>query len=112
MRCFFEVVGKTDLTEIQKTDVERWLLYLKETESRRGGKRAPAFIGSCYRAVQTFFNWAIAEDLIPKSPMATIKKPKTPKVIKPFLSDQQFQKLLSVCNPKDYRGIRNRAGAS
>ncbi|MFC2000053.1 tyrosine-type recombinase/integrase [Chloroflexota bacterium] len=112
LRAFFVVAGKADLRDVHKADIERWFLHLMETDSRRGGKRSPSYIVSCYRDLHAFFNWAFEEEIISMSPMKTIKKPKTPKVIKPFLSDQQFQKLLSVCNPKDYRGIRNRAWLS
>jgi len=89
--------------KIEKSDVELYILSLKNKNC------SPHYIESCYRAINTFFIWLVNEGYLTQSPMKNMKKPKKPKYAKEFITEQQFQALLSVCPSRDYRGIRNRA---
>lgn len=99
----FLVFAKKPLTQIERSDVDLYLLSLREK------KLSPHYVESCYRSLRAFFNWLVDEDMLPQSPMRNIKRPKTPKFTKEFLSEAQYLRLLAVCPIKDYQGIRNRA---
>lgn len=91
------------IDQIEKSDIELYILSLQ----KKG--LSPHYIESCYRAIRTFFGWLVEEEIITRSPLKNIKRPKTPKFAKEFLTESQYLRLLSVCPSKDYRGIRNRA---
>ena len=100
---------KKDPAAITKTDIELWLLHMKEGETKRGGKRSPFYVRSTYAAIRAFFNWMVSEGHIQKSPLANIKVPKVPRYEKDFLSDEDFHKLLSMCPVHTFAGVRDRA---
>ncbi|MDM7913433.1 MAG: tyrosine-type recombinase/integrase, partial [Methanotrichaceae archaeon] len=106
--CMMRFVGKDPLA-ITKADIEFWLLHLRESESRRGGKRSAHFIRSNFNAVRPFFNWLVAEGHLDKSPVANMKPPKVPKYEKEFLSEEEFHRLLSLCSNHTFVGLRDRA---
>lgn len=100
---------KKDPATITKTDIEFWLLHMKEGERRHGGKRSPHYVRSTYAAVRAFFNWMVSEGHIAKSPLANVKVPKVPRYEKDFLSEQEFHKLLGMCPHHTLAGARDRA---
>lgn len=59
--------------------------------------------------MRAFFNWAVAEELIARSPMRNMKPPILPKKGKPFLTESQRDRLLAVCPANTFIGDRNRA---
>lgn len=101
-------IGK-EPADITKTDVEFWLLHMKEGESKRGGRRSPFFVRSSFGSVRVFFNWLVAEGYIPRSPLYGIKVPKVPRYEKEFLAEEDFRKLLNLCPHGTFAGIRDRA---
>ena len=101
-------IGK-DPTEITKTDMEFWLLHMKEGESRRGGRRSPHYVRSSYGAIRVFFNWLVVEGHMTKNPLGNIKVPKVPRYEKDFLSTEEFHKLLSMCALSTFAGVRDKA---
>lgn len=90
-------------SDIERVDIEHFLLHLKEKGC------APAYIHTNYRSLHAFFEWCVDEEIIPRSPMRKMKPPKIPKIAKPFLSEEQFQKLLYLCPPGYFIGARERA---
>lgn len=101
--AFFEFVGAIAPTQVTKSDLELYLLHLRDTGV------SPHYIQSCYRSIHVFLSWLVAEEIIEKSPMNGMRSPKVPKFAKPFLSEEDYKKLLALCHPKDYRGARSRA---
>ena len=100
--AFLVCCGKA-VTEIERSDVERYLLSLKD----KG--RSPHYVRSNYRELRVFFSWLLLDGVIPKSPMKNIGCPKVPKYAKEFLPDRDFARLLSLCIVDDFRGARNAA---
>jgi integrase/recombinase XerD len=100
IRRFLSITGKP-VSEIKKADIELYLITLKDSGN------SPHYIRTIYRNLGVFFNWLVAEDLLPQSPMRTLKLPKVPKYDKEFLAESDFRKVLSLCPLSDYRGARN-----
>ena len=71
--------------------------------------RAPTTVNRAFGNIRAFFNWMVYEDYLTGSPCAKIKAPKVPQVIKPLISFEQFQHLLSLCPANTFAGARRRA---
>ena len=97
---FLWFAGKP-VKDIVRADVELYLLSIQERQC------SPHYVRSCYRNLNVFFSWLVAEEILDRSPMRNIPPPKVPRHSKEFLSREDFDKLLAVCNPHDFRGARN-----
>jgi integrase/recombinase XerC len=71
--------------------------------------RAPTTVNRGFGNIRAFFNWVVCEDYLAVSPCAKIKAPKVPQVIKPLISREQFEQILSLCPANTYTGVRRRA---
>ena len=71
--------------------------------------RAPATVNRAFGNLRTFFNWLVNEEYLAVSPCAKIKPPKVPQIIKPLISPEQFDHLLSLCPSSTFTGARRRA---
>jgi len=59
---------------------------------------------NCIRAIQRPFNWAVEEEIIPRSPIDKIKKPKaTARQVD--LTDAQFKKIIAAIKDEAFRDI-------
>ena len=84
-------LGKYDIDNINATTIRNFLGYLKDTTNRwdstntRANRAvSPTTVRSYYNGLSALFTWALREELIESSPMATVKKPRLPhKTIKP-----------------------------
>lgn len=76
--------GKTKLSDIKRADIQRKLESLKETPS----EQHHAFV-----TAKIFFNWAIQEELIQVSPLATMKLPRRLKTRERVLSDAEIKEV-------------------
>lgn len=95
--------GDISLPEVRRTHVEAYLLSFKKAG------RSPETVKTYYSSLRALFNWMIEESYIQESPMKHIKLPHTPKKGKPFLSDNEFRRLLDVCILDRLTGARNAA---
>jgi len=93
----------TRVQDADRSDIDRFLLRLRELG------RSPHYIHSHFRALRTFFNWCVAEEFVPHSPMRNMKPPKLPKKGKPFISEAERDRLLHLCPPSTFLGARNGA---
>jgi integrase/recombinase XerD len=50
-----------------------------------------------YASLSAFLNWAVREELIDKSPMKNIARPKVPRYIPDPFSEQEIRSLLTAC---------------
>ncbi len=100
---FLRAVGKPPL-EVTKLDVQNYLMVLLEDR-----KRSPAYVRSIHLCLSIFYKWLQADGLMDHSPMAGIPRPRAPRKGKPFLSQEDFDRLLAVCPTEDFRGARNAA---
>lgn len=57
-----------------------------------------------YASLSSFHNWAVREELIDKSPMKNIARPKVPRFIPDPFSEQEIRALLAAC-----KGMTNRS---
>ena len=71
--------------------------------------RAPTTVNRGFGNIRAFFNWMVQEDYLALSPCAKIKAPKVPQIIKPLISQEQFEGILSQCPANTYTGARRRA---
>lgn len=62
-----------------------------------------------YRALSSYFHWAVDEEIIPSSPLAKMHPPKVSVVPPPVLDKQQIQALLNACKGKDFADRRDMA---
>lgn len=69
----------------------------------------PATAHNRYRALHSFFKWAIEEGEIKTSPMANTKPPLLPETPPEVLSDADIQKLLRACEGKTLEDRRDTA---
>ena len=95
--------GPHSLQEIERTDIERYLLHLQQQAL------SPFYIHAHFRALRAFFNWCVTEEFLDRSPMRSMKAPRLPRLSKPFLSEAQRDALLVLCPRSTFVGARNAA---
>jgi len=96
--------SKKQVKDIDRNDVR---LYILSMEHR---KLSPFYIKSTYKCLLAFFNWLLAEGMLKESPMANLKAPRMPQRLgKGFISEREFQRLLAVCDTRNFRGYRSQA---
>ena len=68
-------------------------------------------VRGAFATLSAFFNWALQEGLIERSPAANIKRPKVAKTIVPVFTRDEMQALLKACDESDEESItaRNKA---
>jgi site-specific recombinase XerD len=72
-------------------------------------RTSPGNASQHFRSLRTFFNWAVDEEEMDRSPMRTMKPPVVPEVQVPVIPDDALKKLLGVCKGKDYESRRDTA---
>ena len=70
---------------------------LGHLEVMKGRGCAPATIHTRRRALHAWFGWMVDWEVLPANPVTKVKAPRLPKVRKPFLSEEAFNKLLDLC---------------
>ncbi len=99
---FYLELGPTNPAEVNADDVHLFILKLQESNN-------PQSVHDYYRTLKRFFNWLVEEDVIKISPMLKIKPPKVEqKIISPF-TPEHLRKLVKLCDPTTFCGLRNRA---
>lgn len=91
-----------DVTELTTDDLRRHvaasLIELKATT-----------VGIRFRALRAFYNWAVAEEIIERSPMARMTEPKITDEPPAVLDDADLRKLLKACEGKTFMDRRDMA---
>lgn len=59
---------------------------------------APRTIHGRYRSLSAFLNWAVREELIAKSPLSNIPRPKVPKYIPNPFTEAEVKRLIKACD--------------
>jgi integrase/recombinase XerC len=100
---FMSTTGIDSPEKINAVHIRLFFEHLRPTNK-------PISVAGYYRALTRFFNWLVNdEEILNVSPMKKIKSPKVEKkVIRPFSTDE-INKLLMVCDTKNFMGLRNRA---
>lgn len=98
-----EVGIPTEASAIKREHIEAFLEHLME----RG--RKPATVNNRYRGLVALFSWLVDEGEITKSPMERMRPPHVPEEPVEVLGDEPMQKLLKVCDGKDFEHRRDLA---
>ncbi len=69
----------------------------------------PATASVRYRALQTFFRWAVAEGELEASPMATMRPPQVPETPPNVYTDDEIRRLLAACEGRAFEDRRDMA---
>src|SRR5947207_81343 len=80
----------TAVGSVRREDLEAFLVDLQEN-----AKASTALVR--YGAIQQFFKWALSDDLIVRSPMEKMRRPKVPEEPVEIVREEQLAKLLRAC---------------
>jgi site-specific recombinase XerD len=69
----------------------------------------PATASVHYRALQTFFRWAVTEGELEASPMATMRPPHVPETAPNVYTDDEIRRLLAACEGRAFEDRRDMA---
>lgn len=106
LRRFAAFVEDPAIDELHADDVRRFLVAVKQG---RSGAVSDSYVESHRRALATMFAFAVGEEILERSPMATVAKYRVEqKEIVPMTPDE-IERLMATQNPRARLGIRNRA---
>jgi site-specific recombinase XerD len=93
------------LTGMTRERITAFIIALRETYGF-----AAASAETRFRHLRRFYNFALDEQVIDRSPMARMKQPKLPVTLTPVLADAQLAALLeAAAADKSYAGLRDHA---
>jgi site-specific recombinase XerD len=93
----------SEIDQIDRATVESYLAAMLD----RGASGATA--ARDYRYLRVFFEWAITDDCIERSPMERMSPPKSEEKITPIPDDALIKQLLGTCSSKEFIDIRDDA---
>jgi integrase len=91
-------IGRLPLHRLSATHIDRALAGYIATGA------AASSVDRAYRTLRTMLNVAVERDLIVKSPMRTVKRPKVPRKEMRFLSADELERLAAAIDPR-YRSL-------
>lgn len=91
-----------DLMELKQTDVEDYL-------GERLRTLAATTVAIRFRSLRAFYNWAVGEEIIDRSPMARLVETKVTDKPTPVLPDEDLITLLKTCGGKLFEDRRDTA---
>lgn len=75
----------------------------------KGRGLSPASVNTRYRNLRAWCNWMVKWGIIEVAPTKPMSPPKMPQRSKPFLSEQDFNSLLGLCDSSTLMGARRTA---
>ena len=122
LAVYADTEGWLSVRDITKPRLIKYLAYLKiwpRWNGRNGQGERPiseSYYEIHFRRIKTFFNWCLAEAYVDSNPLAGISKPKVSERVIPTVPDDEFRRLIRLCDPNLYRhradifrAYRNRA---
>ena len=119
LRNFLWFVKENNFPEIyglNAVHIRHFLWYLSNETHRWGDRTSNVKKPACqttvngyYRALNSFFNWLVKEQLVKENPMSGLKKPRPEKKVVQALTKQEIDRLFSVCNGRLIKDLRNKA---
>ncbi len=94
--------GGTDVMDLTKDDVEAYLLAVIAAHSS-------ATAANRFRSLRAFFNWAVDEEIIDRSPMRRMQQPTVTDVPPDVLTDDALRAPLRSCAGRDFDDRRDTA---
>lgn len=102
-RAFAAFLGTDrDLLTVSRRDVEAFIEHLLDT-------RSPSTAAVRYRSLQQLYRWALGEELITASPMATMRPPAIPEKPVPVIAETDLRALLKACEGTGFTERRDMA---
>jgi len=95
LKFFVEFCGDVELDKINQNTIQRYLLNRVTISAHTANKNL--------RYLKTFFKYAIDNNYIDENPCNRIKKYRNPEKLPLFLTNEDFEKLLSVTASEDLR---------
>lgn len=92
-----EWVDGDDLMTIPTADIEDYIGYLLE-------HFADTTAGSRFRNLRAFYNWAVRDEIIDRSPMSKLSEPSAELPVMPVIPDEDIRALLATCKPRAKAG--------
>ncbi len=94
--------GGADVTELTRDDVQAYLLAVLATFK-------PTTAANRFRSLRAFYNWAVDEEILDRSPMRRMSEPTVTDVPPAILTDDQLRALLRACAGRDFDDRRDTA---
>lgn len=92
LSLFTKWVGEsTPLHQLTATEIKRFFINLQDRNL------SSAYVHSHARAIRTFCNYCVRDELIEKSPFAKVKMPILAKKILPALTSDEVDAILDAC---------------
>lgn len=101
-RLFAAYLDDADLLEASTDDVRRFIGHLLQT-------RSASTAATRYRCLQQLYAWAVRDQLIETSPMATMRPPEVPETPVPVVGLDDLRTLLRACEGRDFLALRDTA---
>jgi integrase/recombinase XerD len=117
MRTYLEEECQITLVQdIDASELNGWLAYLRTTPGSRGKPRSERTIQTYARSARAFFHWLVRRELIARNPFDRVTFPKVGKPLIQTIDADEFERLLLACTPPHESGpiaerasVRNRA---
>ncbi len=87
------------ITELDRNDIRQYL------SDRTDSGLAAASVDACYRALNAFCNFCVAEGWLTVSPMSNIRRPRKDQKIPPAFSKDEIEHLLRNCDTSRDRAL-------
>lgn len=88
----FAAASEKSFRDVTTDDVRSYLIDYAGT-----GKASKVTVDNVRRVISSLFSWLEAEDYVLKSPVRRIKKIKSPRNVKPVISDEDMEKMRGGC---------------
>ena len=89
-----------DLNKLTSHHIRRYLVDLRDEREWK-----PASVQAAFRAIRAFVNFCHAEDLMPQNPVERVKAPKADLHVKPALTADEIQRLLTAARYQRDRAV-------
>lgn len=91
-----------DLDEIRREHIEAYIIDFRERTSAGSAHQH-------FRSLRAFFNWAVDEEELDRSPMRTMKAPQMGETLVPVIPADALKKLLAACKGRSFEDRRDTA---
>jgi site-specific recombinase XerD len=102
VRALATFLNGVDLLAVTTDDLRQFIANLLAT-------RSASTAATRYRCLQQFYAWAVRDQLIVTSPMATMRPPTVPETPVPVVPIEDLRKLLRACEGRDFLELRDTA---
>ena len=100
-----------DISQVSTKRLREFLVYLRETDSRFGGRsvrsRRPCnntTRRNYFRVLSSFFKWLLSEELVKEDPTSRIRTPKAERKVIHALTALQVNQLLAAIDTSTFTG--------